>query len=115
MKPSLTLLFPFILASFCLAAQCSPTDPESPKPNPAKVPDSELCDEMCTHLRSLGCEEGNDYYDNEKPGPVEVPNATCEDFCVVQQANGVFVNPRCVMEVPSCDLIETYRERDCSR
>jgi nitrous oxide reductase accessory protein NosL len=101
------------LASLLLAAHCSP-NPDSPSPNPADVPDSELCDEMCNHLRDLGCEEGQDYYDLDKPGPVDVPNATCEDFCLYQQANGVFVNPRCVMTVPSCEDIEDYRKMDCS-
>jgi hypothetical protein len=103
------------LASLLLAAHCGPTkDPDSPSPNPADVPDSELCGPMCDHLRDLGCEEGQDYYDSDKPGEVDVPNATCEDFCLYQQENGVFVNPRCVMTVPSCDVIEEYRQKDCS-
>lgn len=78
------------------------------------VPDTELCPAMCGHFRNLGCEEGRDYYDNDRPGPKGVPNATCEDFCQTQQKNGVYVNPRCLMAVPACGVIEDWRRKDCN-
>ncbi len=91
---------------------CPPrTEPASPNPQP--VPDSELCPVMCTHLRELKCEEGEAVYDSDKPGPVDVPNKTCEDFCTEQQANGIFVNPRCVMKVTACNQIEAARKNTC--
>ena len=99
------------LAMLLLAAHCGNS---GSKINPADVPDSSYCDEMCEQLRSLNCAEGEDYYDSDLPGEVGVPNATCEHFCTTQQDNGVFVNPRCVMTVPSCDVIEEYRQMDCS-
>ncbi len=95
---------------FLLAAHCS--DPQSPSPQDVK--DTELCGPMCEHLRGLGCAEGEDYYDSDKPGEVGVPNSTCEYYCTSQQEKGIFINPRCVMTVPSCDVIEEYRQRDCS-
>ena len=97
---------------FLLAAHCS--DPQSPKPSPSEVVDTELCGSMCEHLRALACPEGEDYYDSDRPGEEGVPNATCEDFCVSQQDAGVFINPRCVMQAPTCEVIEDYRQMDCS-
>ncbi len=67
---------------------------------------------MCVALRKLNCEEGKDYYDNDLPGPKNKPNATCEYFCKTQQDKGVYVNPKCVMTVPTCPDIETYRKKD---
>jgi hypothetical protein len=81
--------------------------------NPQPVPDSELCSAMCVHLRELNCEEGRPLYDSGRLGPKDVPNKTCEEFCTEQQAQGVFVNPRCVMQVKSCDEIEKSRLKMC--
>lgn len=66
---------------------------------------------MCEHIgpRGLNCEEGQAVYDSDVPGPKDVPNLSCEGFCVASQVRGFFVNPRCVLEAPSCDLIEVYR------
>lgn len=89
-----------------------------PSPNPIPTPDSALCGDMCKHIGpkdqgGLGCEEGTPVYDSDLPGPKGVPNKSCTDFCTGQQANGVFVNPRCVMQVKSCDEIESARQRTC--
>ncbi len=77
-----------------------------------------MCDAMCKHIGpksqgGLGCEEGNPVYDSDRPGPAGVPNKTCTDFCVEQQNNGVFINPRCVMKVKSCDEVEMARLKTC--
>jgi hypothetical protein len=90
---------------------CPCPDPASPNPQP--VPDSDMCPLMCAHLKTLGCEEGQAVYDSDKPGPKDVPNKTCEDFCVEQQSNGIFVNPRCVAKVKTCDEIEAARKNTC--
>ena len=86
---------------------------EAASPNPAVPPDTELCPQMCDHIgpKGLKCEEGSDYYDNDKPGPKGVPNQTCLDFCQGQQAKGVFINPRCLAKVPDCASIEAYRKK----
>jgi hypothetical protein len=68
---------------------------------------------MCLHLRTLKCEEGQDYYDSDLPGKKGQPNATCEHFCQTQQDKGVFVNPRCVAQVPTCAQIEDWRQKTC--
>jgi hypothetical protein len=88
---------------------CPTREPASP--NPPVPPDTDLCPQMCDHLRRLKCEESTDFYDNDKPGPKGVPNSTCEEFCSGQQDKGVFVNPRCVAKVPDCASIETYRKK----
>lgn len=78
-------------------------------PNPTTAPDSELCGAMCTYLIQLGCDEGKPLYDSDLPGQRGITNQTCEGFCVKQQANGIFVNPRCVMKAPSCTALEDWR------
>lgn len=105
-----------LLLAFSLTG-CPPTR-EAPSPNPIPAPDSELCEPMCKHIGpltqgGLGCEEGYPVYDSDKPGPKGVPNKTCVDFCTEQQANGVFVNPKCVMGVKRCEDIESARQQIC--
>lgn len=87
----------------------------SVRPHPQAVPDTALCAAMCAHIgpKGLNCEEGQPVYDSDKPGPTDVPNVTCEDFCKDQQANGVFINPRCVMKVSACSEIEVARQKVC--
>lgn len=87
------------------------TDPPSPRP-PYPIPDTELILAMCEHLKALGCEEGDDYYDQDEPGDAGVPNQTCEKGYARMQRDGYFVNPRCVMLAPSCDKIEQFRQRE---
>ena len=106
----MTRLLPLLLVSGLLG--CHP-DREAPSPNPPRPPDTEMCPQMCAHLRELKCEEGSDYYDSDLPGPKGKPNATCEHFCKTQQDKGAFVNPRCVAQVPSCPQIEEWRKKTC--
>lgn len=80
-------------------------------PNPIPVPDTHMCGDMCNYLIQLGCEEGKPLYDSDVPGPVGVPNESCEDWCVKQQGNGIFLNPRCVMKATSCLAVETMRQK----
>lgn len=102
-KCLLTLVLLFIVG-------CPPKDPVLPPPNPPV--DTDLCGEMCTHLKSLGCEEGDDVYNNDIPGPVDEPNQSCEDWCAETQDKGVSINPRCVSQVESCEDIEVARHED---
>ncbi len=95
---------------------CGPTQPGPVTPTPA--PDSAACDDMCKHIGpkdqgGLGCPEGDPVYDSDLPGPVDVPNKTCSQFCLDQETNGVFLNPKCVTQVTSCDQIEDARRKTC--
>jgi hypothetical protein len=86
---------------------------------PTPKPDSDICVQMCDHIGpkekgGLGCEEGDPVYDSDKPGPKDVPNETCEEFCKITQNNGVSMNPRCVALVESCDQIEEARAKNPS-
>ncbi len=102
---------PLLLLTF--VAACNP----AASPNPTPAPDTSLCAPMCAHIGTgdggLGCAEGDPLYDSTQPGPVGVPNETCTQFCVHQQNNGVFINPRCVMQVTSCAQIEAARQKTC--
>ena len=91
----------------------------NPAANPVvPEPDTDLCPQMCQHIGpadagGLGCPEGDPLYNASLPGPANVPNETCTQFCQHQQANGVFINPRCVMQVTSCSQIEAARAKTC--
>lgn len=92
--------------------------PPANSPTPSPTPDSDLCGQMCQHIGpkaqgGLGCPEGDPVYDSDIAGPKGVPNKSCEQFCKDQQTNGVFINPRCVMQVTACDQIEAARQRTC--
>jgi hypothetical protein len=91
---------------------CPLTGPvDGPPPNPP--PDTDLCIKMCEHIGPTGlkCEEGQPVYNNDLPGPANVPNQSCAENCKELQTKGFFVNPRCVATVPSCDKIEDYRQK----
>ena len=85
--------------------------------NPTPKPDSDICEAMCQHIGpkaqgGLGCEEGNPVYDSDKPGPKDVPNESCVEFCKETQDSGVSFNPRCILQVKSCDQIESARAKN---
>lgn len=98
------------LAFFLVFTSCNPTQ-EKPNPPPNPPPDTDLCDRMCLHLVDLRCEEGQAVYNSDKPGPVDVPNQTCRDWCVEMQDKGIFINPRCIALVKTCDEVEAYRQK----
>jgi len=83
-------------------------------PWPILPSDTSECAVMCGHLKSLRCQEGEDLYNSDISGPVGIPNQTCTAWCIEVQGRGVFLNPRCVKTVPSCNLIEEYRKRACT-
>jgi hypothetical protein len=109
--PRLLWLLPLLM----LVAGC-PQTPDRPVPPPNPPPDTDWCRTMCEHIgpKGLKCEEGEDVYNNDLPGPTGVPNQSCADNCVELQNKGFFVNPRCVTDVPSCDKIEEYRQHDAA-
>lgn len=92
---------------------CPQDPPKSPNPYPA--PDSDMCGSMCSYLIQLGCDEGKPLYDSDLPGPVGIPNESCEVWCKKQQTNGIFLNPRCVMKAQSCGEVEALRLQVCPK
>lgn len=100
-----------VFAAFLLVA-CPPVqEPDVPKPTPTP-PDENAMGAMCDHLRELQCEEGKDVYNDNLPGPVDVPNQSCEDFYTELEGQGIPINPQCIAKVPDCSAIEDYRARD---
>ena len=101
-----------LLVPFIVLVGCPNTDLVVPPPNPPV--DTDWCGRMCKHLQGLGCEEGQPVYNNDKPGPPDVPNQSCEEWCTELQDPDhlYFINPRCVATVPSCEDIEPYRQKD---
>jgi hypothetical protein len=81
-------------------------------PTPRPGPGADVFVEMCDHLDEMSCEEGKDVYNDDLPGPVDVPNQSCEDFYKSLQDEGIDINPKCIIQAPSCDVIEDYRAKD---
>jgi len=107
------------VALFALVLFGCPVKRDPASPNPLPVPDSELCGPMCQHIGpaaqgGLGCVEGEPLYNSDLPGPRDVPNQSCEQWCQEQQGKGVFINPRCVMQVKACAEIEPSRQKICN-
>jgi len=75
-------------------------------------PNSDLCPKMCAHLADLKCPEAEALYNNDLPGPPDVPNETCTMFCTEMQDKYVNMSPKCVLAVTSCDGIEPARALD---
>jgi nitrous oxide reductase accessory protein NosL len=111
MRPLLAL----VVVLTTLLVGC-PKPPDAPGPAPINVPDTDVCAAMCEHLgpKGLNCEEGQPVYNSDLPGPTGVPNQSCESFCRETQINGLFLNPKCLKSVPSCDLIEDWRKKTCT-
>jgi hypothetical protein len=72
------------------------------------------CGRMCGHFRTLGCDEALPFYDSDKPGPVDEPNTTCEEFCESQMDLGVDLNTECSLKAPTCNDIEAWRAMTCN-
>jgi hypothetical protein len=87
-------------------------------PTPGPQPDSSFCAAMCAHIgpEGLNCPEGQPVYDSSRPSDAGrgVPNESCTQFCVQQQTNGVWINPRCVSQVTTCGGIEAARLKKCN-
>jgi len=83
----------FVLSVFLTAC---PHGQNIPKPDPKEPTDTEWCDAACTHLKALGCEEGEDFSDGE----------TCTEFCIKTQVSGHALSPKCIVEkVKKCEDI----------
>lgn len=99
---------------------CPPPQKEPAVPPPNPPVDTDWCKQMCDHIgpktaenpNALACEEGEPVYNSDLPGPKDVPNQSCLQWCEEMQNMGVFINPRCISTVPTCDDIEGYRQRD---
>lgn len=90
----LSLLLSTLAIFLLTASSCPPT----PTPHPPE--DTDKCPAACERLRELGCPEGE---------PLE-DGTTCEDFCIQTQDEGHALNPTCVMEIDSCEEIESCGE-----
>jgi hypothetical protein len=105
---------PFLAAITAALTFCAcPPGPVVPGP---PAPDSQFCPAACDHIgpNGLNCPEGQPLYNESLPGEAGVPNETCTQFCQAQQQNAIFLNPRCLMQVPTCADIEAWRQKDCT-
>lgn len=108
----LLLLLGFPLFIFC---GCPSRQGVVAMPVITPAADVDSCAAMCAHIgpKGLNCPEGQDVYDSDKAGPPGTPNESCEDFCKQEEGNGVYVNPKCVSQAPTCADIEIWRLHTC--
>jgi hypothetical protein len=96
------------------SCQCQPPLPITI--NPIEITDTNKCLPACENLRRLGCPEGQPVFNGETCQAGMGCNlgtcieakcmATCERFCADMQDSGVWLNPTCVAEIQSCNVIE---------
>jgi len=68
-----------------------------PKPTPIVV-DNYLCAAAETHLKELKCIGEGSYTKKGKSFTI---------FCLETQQNGIFLNPKCLTEINSCEQIDS--------
>lgn len=94
-----------IFCSFLFILIGCPQNPVTPKPTPIVV-DTEMCDTADKHLAQL-C-----LADSEKNkyccmiGSPTKKGKTYTQFCIEKQNQGVWLNPRCVSQITSCEQID---------
>lgn len=86
--------------------------------NPVPVSDTEYCGPACDHIGStdggLNCQEGQPI--EMKPDvcsggiPDEVNCVSCKKFCEDTQSHGVWLNPKCIINIQTCSQIDTCQE-----
>jgi hypothetical protein len=89
----------FLILMLCLIG-CGALKNKKVTTDPTKdfpVLESEKCGEMCSHLKQLGCEEGE-----------PLPDGTsCEDFCKSMGNNGHNLNISCILSIKECSELST--------
>lgn len=84
----------FILLIVAISLNCNPPTPVAPIPTPI-VTDSEFCLVAEQHLESMQCVKHSFTPDGKSFAP----------FCKETQASGIFINPKCLSEVKTCDQV----------
>lgn len=95
-----------IATTMALGCVGCPNISPQPVPIPAVINDTDKCGPACKHIgpSELNCEEG-------MPGKfADGGTYTCEEYCVNAQSNehiNVWLNPSCVVNVKTCNEIES--------
>ncbi len=87
-----------LISLFLLGPDCSGNQPTPVKPQPTPVvTDNNYCAKAQENLLRLNCVEGQP----TKKGK------SFEQFCVGTQQNGIFLNPKCLSEIKSCEEVDS--------
>lgn len=87
----------FLIALFSLTmmTDCNKTNVSPPRPTPIVV-DTNYCKDAEVHLLELKCAVG-------QPTKKGVP---FEEFCKQTQNAGIFINPKCLSTVATCEAVD---------
>lgn len=105
----------FLLVACSHDSQISPTIP--------LIEDSDSCAAACENLSQLGCDEAKPVAAGVqcvssidcRPGDTcinRVCHASCENFCKDTQSWGVWLHPRCVVDIKTCDQVDSCSMSD---
>lgn len=95
-----------MLGSFSLFNDCAPINGEPPKPTPV-VTDTDQCGAAEQHLHDLCVVDAvKNNYCCQIVAPTKKGKGYTQ-FCQEKQSQGVFLNPKCVANVTSCDQIDS--------
>ena len=96
---------------------CACSSQNDPAPVIRPQPGSELCEQACDHIGpgGLNCAEGLPVLlPPDEQGTVECePDAgvkeciSCTEFCVEQHRSGIYWNTECILNVSTCEQIES--------
>lgn len=98
------LLFCVVFFAILINVGC-PRNPVSPHPTPV-VTDTNMCVEVETHLTQMcNANPTKNAYCCQVSAPTKKGKSYTQ-FCIEKQNQGVFLNPKCVSQVTSCDQID---------
>lgn len=84
----------------------STTDPVPPRPTPIPI-DTNMCQSAEQHLQQLcDADKVNNSYCCAVAAPTK-KGKTFTQFCEQKQNDGVFLNPKCLSEVKTCNDIDS--------
>jgi hypothetical protein len=92
------LLLSLLLIACDTTTQTTKVTPNIPPTPTPLVIDSEYCGEAEVHLKEIACIPKNEPYTKR--------GKSFKQFCEETQENGVFLNPKCLTTVNSCEEID---------
>lgn len=84
---------------FLFISGCNTPEPISPKPTPI-VTDTNLCGDAQVHLEELSCIKKDEPFTKRD-------KLSFKQFCEQTHHSGIFLNPKCLISITSCEEIDT--------
>jgi hypothetical protein len=87
----------FLIVLNLITIGCASRKPVDPHPTPI-VTDTDLCITADQHLQDIGC--------IPKGKPYTKKGKSFTQFCVETHNNGIFLNPKCLASISTCEQMD---------